>query len=246
MDSAALSVGLQYLTVVGIVGAAAVSFAAAFAVGPGKDFLALRFLDERSVSSDPANGTTFGRKLRRPNRASLRDPDKRLKAIQGYRDRAQAALASGSAPSNIAMQSAFGRLGLVVLLTFGLATLAFAAFVGSHAFLFSDAKGFQSPSIDFWQSVAWLVVEHIRSAFAFNSIACAGNQPTFKLIGIGMEEASQFYRLMMAWSVPVIVQRTMRAGSLLFNRSHFDRELLRIANANDDELLVDLAAYAQE
>jgi hypothetical protein len=88
------------------------------------------------------------------------------------------------------------------------------------------------------------VLAHLRAAFAFNVIGATGQSVAFQLTGPGADVVSQLYRLVVAWSVPAVVQQ---ARWIVFDLparwNALTAELREIVNANDEGLLAKLKPY---
>lgn len=239
------------LVVVLLVGVALSAIVGAIAVGPARNVLgtAVGIIEDENVILTDLQG----RRLKRPNRSDLNDPDPavRRRALESYQARARPALDRSASTFYVILKAEAAKIILILFSTVIASSVAFGSFLAFHDFLFHSSGAVRvTPGVSVdptavsgLLSVIW---EHIRSAFMFDfSEDCAKRGP-YVLSGAGTEASSIAYRLVLAWSVPAIVRQAGWTFVVLTGRYYEVTSTLRqIANLNLDDLERVLEPYAR-
>lgn len=210
-------------------------------LGPAKSFAgsALQFLKDDDIELDEKKE----RRLRRPNRDDLGDAQKRGPALERYRARAAEAVKRSKETLLLLMSSGFRRVGRVLVVTVVASTAAFVIFLAANGLLFGSQPAKLELSVP-PATLLRILGNHLSAAAGFNLLGQCGS-PSETLAALwGAETASQVYRLVLVWTVPVL---TTQLRGVLYDlpKKWLDAtgDLRRIASSSDRELMLDLAEY---
>lgn len=220
-------------------GAALLSFVVSVLVGPARNFVGPAI----KLVTDGEFEFSEGRKHpRRPRRTHLTDPDKAPKALQSYRTRAQTAIDnSQKILQQIGWAAAWRGLFLIAI-TFGASTFAYLSFILANNYLFGQGDATVHPQGSLSLALMMIVFDHVRLAYGF--------APATQWVvtgGFATDIASQIYKLVLVWCMPVMAQQFKW---IVFDLpklwSESVRDLQRIAHLDDRTLLAELQPYIRE